>query len=138
VQFDNDKEAEAAKNELHNSDLCGLKLNIEWAKNSGRFQENNNRGRKDYGGGGRRYLNVYDRRSASRERSWDRYKRYRSISRERRRDSPDYSQDLDVDPQCPRDLTLLRKLQEKREMQRLRREQHNKEREMEKPKTDSK
>jgi hypothetical protein len=105
VQFDNDKEAEAAKNELHNSDLCGLKLNIEWAKNSGRFQENNNRGRKDYGGGGRRYLNVYDRRSASRER---------------------------------RDLTLLRKLQEKREMQRLRREQHNKEREMEKPKTDSK
>lgn len=56
VQYDNEKEAESAKNELHNSDLCGLKLNIEWAKNSGRFQENNNRGgRKDYGGG-RRYF----------------------------------------------------------------------------------
>ena len=64
---------------------------------------------------------IIFRRSASRERSWDRHKRYRSISRERRRESPDYSQDLDVDPQCPRDLILLRKLEEKREHQRQRR-----------------
>lgn len=49
VQYENEKDAEAAKNELHNSDFCGLRLNIEWSKNSGRFQENNNRSRRDYG-----------------------------------------------------------------------------------------
>lgn len=44
VQFDNDRDAEDAKNQLHNSDLGGLKLNIEWSKNSGRFVENGRRG----------------------------------------------------------------------------------------------
>lgn len=37
VQFDNDRHAEEAKKDLQNKNFCGLRLNIEWSKNSGRF-----------------------------------------------------------------------------------------------------
>ena len=100
VQFESDRDAERSKAELHNSDMAGLKLNIEWSKNSGRFGEDSNR-RRDFGGG---------RRDFDRDRSWGRRDR-RSYSRDRRRESPDYTQDLDAPPMCKRDIILLSRLE---------------------------
>lgn len=67
--------------------MCGLKLNIEWSKNSGRFGENGRRG----GGAGQ---DMGRGRRDERERSWGRNRRQRSFSRDKKRDSPDYTQDL--------------------------------------------
>lgn len=40
MQYDNERDAENAKKNLQNRNFCGLRLNIEWSKNSGRFNEN--------------------------------------------------------------------------------------------------
>ena len=42
IQFKNDQDAEMAKKNLQGKELQGLKLNIEWSKKSGRFDENRN------------------------------------------------------------------------------------------------
>lgn len=37
VQYENERNAEEAKKNLQNRNFSGLRLNIEWSKNSGRF-----------------------------------------------------------------------------------------------------
>jgi RNA recognition motif-containing protein len=83
VQFESERCAEEAKQSLQNTNFSGLRLNIEWSKNSGRFNENT-RSKND------RSRNK--RRSNSRDRSWRREERQmrRSPSYERR-GAPHYS-----------------------------------------------
>ena len=38
AEFSNEKEAENAKNELHNKEIAGRKINIEWSKKSKNYQ----------------------------------------------------------------------------------------------------
>jgi hypothetical protein len=93
---------------MQNVNFSGLRLNIEWSKNSGRFNENH-KSKKE-----RR------RRSTSRDRSWRKEERVfrRSPSYERRH-APTYSDNDDTidsfEPRCPRDRELLRRLRAKRE-----------------------
>lgn len=124
VQYDNDRHAEQAKKDLQNKNFSGLRLNIEWSKNSGRFNENAKSDQKH--NNTRKYYNNNDRpRSRSRDRSWrrgdDKWHR-RSPSYEKR-SSPTYSENEDIDydtyePQCPRDRNLLKILIERREKKR--------------------
>ena len=90
MQFDNDRHAEEAKKDLQNKNFSGLRLNIEWSKNSGRFNENKSDPKQNHG---RRYETSNFRRSRSRDRSWrkgeDRWGR-RSPSYEKRT-TPTYS-----------------------------------------------
>ncbi|KAL4429528.1 hypothetical protein ABPG74_014303 [Tetrahymena malaccensis] len=104
VQYTRDKDGEAAKNELHNKDFGGLKLNVEWSKKSGRFDENdrkeanrrNSRSRSENRGGGRRSP------------SWGRKRR--SSPRYRRSASNSVHSD-----DCPRDKELKKRLEELKE-----------------------
>jgi len=67
----------------------GLRLNIEWSKNSGRFNENN-RSKNDRSG-------IRRRRSNSRDRSWRRDDRMykHSPSSYEKRVTPSYSENED-------------------------------------------
>ena len=40
VVYDHDADAERALKELNNADICGHRINVEWSKQSGRFDEN--------------------------------------------------------------------------------------------------
>ena len=67
MQFDNDRHAEEAKKDLQNKNFSGLRLNIEWSKNSGRFNENKSDPKQNHN---RRYERSNFRRSRSRDKSW--------------------------------------------------------------------
>ena len=88
VQFESERCAEEARLALQNTNFSGLRLNIEWSKNSGRFNENT-KSKNDRGGPRRR-------RSNSRERSWRKEDRIfrRSPSFEKRH-APTYSDNED-------------------------------------------
>ncbi|EGR27768.1 hypothetical protein IMG5_189690 [Ichthyophthirius multifiliis] len=89
VQYAKDKDGEAAKNDLNNKEFGGLKLNVEWSKKSGRFDENH---------------------SVNKSR--------RSNSWKQRRDSPMYRRSASLSihsDDCPRDKILKLKLKEQKQ-----------------------
>ena len=120
MQFDSERCAEEAKNTLQNINFSGLRLNIEWSKNSGRFNENsklsNNHGGRERSRSRGRDNGRDNYRGGNRDRtSWRKEEKYfrRSPSYERRH-APSYSDNEDtIDsfvPTCPRDIELLRRL----------------------------
>lgn len=47
IQYKSESEAEQAKNRLQGKDLQGLRINVEWSKKSGRYDENKRKTRRD-------------------------------------------------------------------------------------------
>lgn len=82
VQYDSERCAEEAKQSLQNTNFSGLRLNIEWSKNSGRFNENN-KSKND--------RNIR-KRSRSREAVWKKEDKYYRRSPSFERKAPTYSE----------------------------------------------
>lgn len=107
VTFSDERDAEDAKKDLQGTELLGCKLNIEWAKESGRFSGGRGGGRsKDFncyecGRPGHLARDCRERktskhsRSRSRSRDRGRRRRTRSRSRDRRRGSRSRSRSRD-------------------------------------------
>ncbi|CAD8043693.1 unnamed protein product [Paramecium primaurelia] len=120
IQYKSEQEAEAAKNALHQRDLQGLRINVEWSKKSGRYDENREPRRdrpRDDRGQSRGNYDRFEREREKEKKQRRRNSKSRSRSRSpKNRSSPQYrvsrSQSIDSENEPPRDKILRKKLKE--------------------------
>ena len=90
IEYEEERDAEEAIRSIHNKSIGGRELNIEWSKNSGRFDPSNSKRRKGRSKSPRRRdmkeERCYDCRD-SRRKSHKHNSRSRSRSRKHRRRS---------------------------------------------------